>query len=154
MGRSCALTSPPASPLRDNFTISLSHSLFSHSRALSKRRWTYNGGGGRRRRGGVVGEVSHLRGGHEGGTRQGSQHRPSGFGVRVTRVVSEVSHLRDAQVNLAQKKTNGKKDPESGYLLLHFTIREQLLRSNEKQFQGGLVFKARRLLHHSTLGRE
>ena len=33
-------------------------------------------------------------------------------------------------------------------------IREQLLRSNEKQFQGGLVFKARRLLYHSTLGRE
>jgi len=28
------------------------------------------------------------------------------------------------------------------------------LRSNERQFQGGLVFKARRLLHHLTLGRE
>ena len=27
-------------------------------------------------------------------------------------------------------------------------------RSIEKQFQGGLVFKARRLLYHSTLGRE
>ena len=26
--------------------------------------------------------------------------------------------------------------------------------SIEKQFQGGLVFKARRLLYHSTLGRE
>ena len=26
--------------------------------------------------------------------------------------------------------------------------------SNEKQFRGGLLFKARRLLHHSTLGRE
>ena len=37
---------------------------------------------------------------------------------------------------------------------VQFTIREQLLRSNEKQFQGGLVFKARRLLYHSTLGRE
>ena len=32
--------------------------------------------------------------------------------------------------------------------------REQLVRSNAKQFQGGLVFKARRLLYHSTLGRE
>ena len=30
----------------------------------------------------------------------------------------------------------------------------QLLRSIEKHFQGGLVFKARRLLYHSTLGRE
>ena len=27
-----------------------------------------------------------------------------------------------------------------------------LLRSNEKRFRGGLVFKARRLLYHSTLG--
>ena len=26
--------------------------------------------------------------------------------------------------------------------------------SNAKQFQGGLVFKAHRLLYHSTLGRE
>ena len=40
------------------------------------------------------------------------------------------------------------------YRTVQFTIREQLLRSNEKQFQGGLVFKARRLLYHSTLGRE
>ena len=30
----------------------------------------------------------------------------------------------------------------------------ELLRSNEKQFRGGLVFKARRLLYHSALGRE
>ena len=35
-----------------------------------------------------------------------------------------------------------------------FSIQEHLLRSNEKQFQGGLVSKARRLLYHSTLGRE
>ena len=34
------------------------------------------------------------------------------------------------------------------------SVQEQLLRINEKQFQGGLVFKARRLLYHSTLGRE
>ena len=34
------------------------------------------------------------------------------------------------------------------------SIREQRLRSNVKQFQGGLVFKAHRLLYHSTLGRE
>ena len=34
------------------------------------------------------------------------------------------------------------------------SIQEQLLRSNEKQFRGGLVFKARRRLYHSTLGRE
>ena len=37
---------------------------------------------------------------------------------------------------------------------VQLTIRERMLRSNEKQFQGGLVFKARRLLYHSTLGRE
>ena len=30
----------------------------------------------------------------------------------------------------------------------------QLLRSHEQQFRGGLVFKARRRLYHSTLGRE
>ena len=34
------------------------------------------------------------------------------------------------------------------------SIREQRLRSNGKQFQGGLVFKAHRLLYHSNLGRE
>ena len=34
-----------------------------------------------------------------------------------------------------------------------FSIQEQLLRSNEKQFRGGLVFEARRRLYHSTLGR-
>ena len=32
-------------------------------------------------------------------------------------------------------------------------LQENLLRSNEKQFRGGLVFKARRLLYHSTLSR-
>jgi len=31
------------------------------------------------------------------------------------------------------------------YRTVQLTIREQLFRSNEKQFQGGLVFKARRL---------
>ena len=40
------------------------------------------------------------------------------------------------------------------YRTVQLTIREQLLRSKEKQLQGGLVFKARRLLYHSTLGRE
>ena len=40
------------------------------------------------------------------------------------------------------------------YRTVQFTIRERLLRSNEKQFQGGLVFKARGLFYHSTLGRE
>ena len=35
-----------------------------------------------------------------------------------------------------------------------FSVQEQLLRGIEKQFQGGLVFKARILLYHSTLGRE
>ena len=40
------------------------------------------------------------------------------------------------------------------YRTVQLPIREQLLRSNAKQVQGGLVFKARRLLHHSTLGRE
>ena len=34
------------------------------------------------------------------------------------------------------------------------SMQEQLLRSNEEQFRGGLVFKARRRLYHSTLGRE
>ena len=33
-------------------------------------------------------------------------------------------------------------------------IQEQLLRSIEKQFQEGLLFKARRLLYHSTPGPE
>ena len=40
------------------------------------------------------------------------------------------------------------------YRTVQFSIQEQLLRSIEKQFQGGLVFEARRLLYHSTLGRE
>ena len=35
-----------------------------------------------------------------------------------------------------------------------YPIQEQLLRNNEKRFRGGRVFKARRLLYHSTLGRE
>ena len=33
-----------------------------------------------------------------------------------------------------------------------FSIEEQLPRRNVKRFRGGLVFKAHRLLHHSTLG--
>ena len=33
-----------------------------------------------------------------------------------------------------------------------FSIQEQLLRRNVKRFRGGLVFKAHRLLYHSTLG--
>jgi hypothetical protein len=37
---------------------------------------------------------------------------------------------------------------------VQLSIREQRLRSNVKQFQGGRVFKAHRLLYHSTLGRE
>ena len=40
------------------------------------------------------------------------------------------------------------------YRPVQFSIQEQLLRSNEKQFRGGLVFKARSLLYHSSLGRE
>ena len=32
-----------------------------------------------------------------------------------------------------------------------FSIQEQLLRINVKRFQGGLVFKAHRLVYHSTL---
>ena len=40
------------------------------------------------------------------------------------------------------------------YRPVQFPIQEQLLRSNEKQFRGGLVFKARRLLYRPTLGRE
>ena len=34
------------------------------------------------------------------------------------------------------------------------SISGQLLLCTEKGFQGGLVFKARRLLYHSSLGRE
>ena len=34
----------------------------------------------------------------------------------------------------------------------HFSIQEQLIRRNVKRFRGGLVFKAHRLLYHSTLG--
>jgi len=33
-----------------------------------------------------------------------------------------------------------------------FSISEQLLRINVQRFRGGLVFKAHRLLYHSTLG--
>ena len=33
-----------------------------------------------------------------------------------------------------------------------FSIQDQLLRRNVKRFRGGLVFKAHRLLYHSTLG--
>ena len=40
------------------------------------------------------------------------------------------------------------------YRTVHSSVQEQLLRSIEKQIQGGLVFKAGRLLYHSTLGRE
>ena len=40
------------------------------------------------------------------------------------------------------------------YRTVQLLIQEQLLRSNEKPFQGGLVFKARRLLYHSSQGRE
>ena len=40
------------------------------------------------------------------------------------------------------------------YRPVQFSIQEKLLRSNEKQFRGGLVFKARILLYHSTLGRK
>ena len=35
---------------------------------------------------------------------------------------------------------------------VQFSIKGQLLRRNVKLFRGGLVFKAHRLLHHSTLG--
>jgi hypothetical protein len=40
------------------------------------------------------------------------------------------------------------------YRTVQLPIREQRLRSNEKQFQGGLVFKVQRLLYHPTLSRE
>ena len=36
--------------------------------------------------------------------------------------------------------------------VLGFSIEEQLLRRNVKWFRGGLVFKAHRILYHSTLG--
>ena len=36
--------------------------------------------------------------------------------------------------------------------LATFSIQEQLLRRKVKRFTGGLVFKAHRLLHHSTIG--
>ena len=35
---------------------------------------------------------------------------------------------------------------------VRFWIQAQLLRRNVKRFRGGLVFKANRLLHHSTVG--
>ena len=35
---------------------------------------------------------------------------------------------------------------------IHLPIQEQLLRRNVEQFPEGLVFKAHRLVHHSTLG--
>jgi len=37
------------------------------------------------------------------------------------------------------------------YRSVHFSIQEQLLRINIKRFRGGLVFKAHRLVYHSTL---
>jgi len=37
---------------------------------------------------------------------------------------------------------------------VEFSISEQLLLCTEKGFQGGHVLKARRLLYHSSLGRE
>ena len=37
-------------------------------------------------------------------------------------------------------------------LKTQFSIQEKLLRRNVKRFRGGLVFKAHRLLYHSTLG--
>jgi len=36
-------------------------------------------------------------------------------------------------------------------MLVQFSIEEQLLRRNVKRFRRGLVFKAHRLLYHSTL---
>ena len=35
---------------------------------------------------------------------------------------------------------------------VQFSIKEQLLRRNAKRFPGGLVFKAHRLVYHSTVG--
>ena len=35
---------------------------------------------------------------------------------------------------------------------VHFSISEQLFRQNVKRFRGGFVFKAHRLVYHSTLG--
>ena len=75
---------------------------------------------------------------------------------------------RDAVSGLTYHSTGRPEGVRSGHLhftytrraldhqrvTVQFPIREQLLRSNAKQFQGGLVFKARRLLYHSTLGRE
>ena len=43
-------------------------------------------------------------------------------------------------------------DRSSGANLVQFSISERLLRRNVKRFRGGLVFKADRLLYHSTLG--
>ena len=37
-------------------------------------------------------------------------------------------------------------------LSVHFAIQEQLLDRNVQRFRGGLLFKAHRLLYHSTLG--
>ena len=39
-----------------------------------------------------------------------------------------------------------------GYLPLDWTSLEQLLSTNVKRIRGGLVFKAHRLLYHSSLG--
>ena len=38
------------------------------------------------------------------------------------------------------------------YCLVQYSLLEQQLRRNAKRFPGGLVFKAPRLLYHSTLG--
>ena len=61
---------------------------------------------------------------------------------------------RDPEKKKERKEEGGE---EEGVAAVVFDIQissGKLLRSNVKQFRGGLVFKARRLLCHTTLGQE
>jgi len=74
---------------------------------------------------------------------QGTGYRVQGLGFGVWEVLEPECYVPvvDLQRSLPHRS-------------VQFSIQEELLHSNEKRFRGGLVCKARRLVYHSTLGRE
>jgi len=71
--------------------------------------------------------------------------------LRDLRTLHDVSRFGNCQLrHLMRKLTTRERMPHP----VQFSISEKLLHCNEKRFRGGLVFKARRLLYHSNLGRE
>ena len=85
---------------------------------------------------------------------QGSEFRVQGSRFRVQLDVQEQKTCDDlsflATISLGYRSCSSSPSTSSVPPLpasrtVQLTIREQLLRSNEKQFQGGLVLKARRL---------